>query len=42
MLKEFFKESLDGVMGLSYETIPFWGAMTLGYFLFIIWVYYAR
>lgn len=42
MLKEFFKESLNGVMGLSYETIPFWGAMTLGYFLFIIWVYYVR
>ncbi len=42
MLKEFFKESLDGVIGLSYETIPFWGAMTLGYFLFIIWVYYVR
>lgn len=42
MLKEFFRESLNGVIGLSYETIPFWGAATLGYFLFIIWVYYAR
>ncbi len=42
MLAEFFREALNGTINLSYETAPFWGAIVLGFFLFNIWVYYAK